>query len=63
MKKGIVVVLLCLVSIFDFGRSKMDKVVDKGYIRLGTTIIFYFSYNFYNFLDIKKWLKPLFLKV
>ena len=37
MKKGIVVVLLCLMSVLAFGGSRMGKIVDRGYIRVGTT--------------------------
>jgi len=47
MKKGIVVVLLCLMSILAFGSSKMGKIVDRGYIRVGTTGD-YKPFTYYN---------------
>ena len=47
MKKGIVVVLLCLMSILAFGSGRIKKIIDRGYIRVGTTGD-YKPFTYYN---------------
>jgi cyclohexadienyl dehydratase len=47
MKKIILLVLLCMLSVVSFGKDRVEKIIKKGYIRVGTTGD-YKPFTYYN---------------